>query len=352
LAGLLAIIKALARAIRRDLRSYQSIGGNNFFLFAVLLLQQPASAEFFFVIFGFLMLFPLSSDPLAKIPPDRLALWPLSVRERLALRLLSIGLSPVTWIALAIFVAKRRFLTALFFLATAIAIQSVTVLASQAAKRSPQWNVLRRMPAFPGFLGGLIRNNIRQMLTVLDTYIALVLSLSGFGYRLFSRKPDPSAFPILALLVALALSTYAQCLFGLDGKSGSTRYRLLPLRGWQVLLAKDIAYLAILFVLVLPLGLLPGLTAGFAALAIGHHAAVRIPLPQKRWRFTGGTLFPAGVFQIFAGTALGIAAQRNGMLYFAVALACFVASLFGYGLLWDRLPSARPKHKWTTTMSN
>ena len=336
MAGLLAIIKALARAIRRDLRSYQSIGGNNFFLFAVVLLQQPASAEFFFVIFGFLMLFPLSSDPLAKIPPDRLALWPLSRRERLALRLLSIGLSPVTWIALAIFVAKKQFLTALFFLTAAIVIQSITVLASQVAKRSPQWNLLRRMPAFPGRFGGLIRNNLRQMLTVLDTYVALVLSVSSIGYRLLSRKPDPSAFPILAILIALALSTYAQCFFGLDGKSGAIRYRLLPLRGWQVLLAKDIAYLAILFVLVLPIGLLPGLTAGFAGLAIGHHAAVRIPLPQKRWRFTGGMLFPIGAFQIFAGTALGIAAQRSGIFYFAVSIVCFVASLFSYGLLWDR----------------
>jgi len=336
LAGLLAIIKALARAIRRDLRSYQSIGGNNFFLFAVVLLQQPASAGFFFMIFGFLMLFPLSSDPLAKIPSDRLALWPLSRRERLALRLLSIGLSPVTWIVLVLFVAKKQRLSDLFVFIPAIAIQSITVLASQAAKRSPQWNLLRRMPAFPGRFGGLIRNNLRQMLTILDTYVALVLSVSSVGYRLLSRKPDTSAFPILALLVALALSTYAQCLFGLDGKSGSIRYRLLPLRGWQVLLAKDLAYLAILFILVLPLGLLPGLTAGFAGLAIGHHAAVRIPLPQKRWRFTGGTLFPVGVFQIFAGTALGIAAQRSGILYFVVAVACFVASLFSYGLLWDR----------------
>jgi hypothetical protein len=336
LAGLAAIVKALARAIRRDLRSYQSIGGNNFFLFAALLLLQPESAEFFFLIFGCLLLFPLSSDPLATIPPDRLASWPLSNQERLALRLLSIGLSPVTWIAIAIFMAKKQLLTALFFLLAAVAIQSLTILANQTAKRSPQWNLLRRLPSFPGLLGGLIRNNIRQMLTVLDTYVALVLSLSGLGYRLLSKNPNPSAFPILAILVAMALSTYAQCLFGLDGKSGATRYRLLPLRGWQVLLAKDIAYLAILLVLVLPLGLLPGLTAGLAGLAIGHHAAVRIPLPQKRWRFTGGTLFPIGVLQIFAGTALGIAAERNGLLYFVVAAAGFCISLFSYGMLWDR----------------
>jgi hypothetical protein len=336
LAGLLAILKALARAIRRDLRSYQSIGGNNFFLFAALLLQQPASAEFFFVILGFLLLFPLSADPLAKIPADRLALWPLPVRQRIALRLLSIALSPVTWIAFAILLGTARFKTALGFFIAAVIIQSLTVLAGQAAKRSPQLDLLRRMPGLPGRLGGLIRNNLRQMLTVLDTYVALVLSLSACGYRLLSHKPEPNAFPILALVVALALSTYAQCLFGLDGKSGAMRYRLLPLRGWQVLLAKDAAYLGILTVLVLPLALLPGFTAGLAGLAIGHHASVLIPLPQKRWRFTGGTLFPIGVFQVFAGTALGIAEERNGVLYFGVALALYTTSLIRYGMIWDR----------------
>jgi hypothetical protein len=336
LAGLLAILRALARAIRRDLRSYQSIAGNNFFLFVALLLQQPQSAEFFVLILGFLLLFPLSADPLAKIPPDRLALWPLSVRQRLGLRLSSIALSPVIWIAFAILLTKARLKTALLFLAAAIVIQSLTLLASQAAKRSPQWDLLRRMPSLPGRLGGLIRKNIRQMLTVLDTYMALALSISGFGYRLLSHQPNENAFPILALLVAMALSTYAQCLFGLDGKSGLTRYRLLPLRGWQVLLAKDIAYLAILFVLVLPLALLPGLTAGLAGLAIGHHAAVFTPSPQKRWRFTGGTVFPIGLFQVFAGTALGIAEHREGILYFVLAAALFGVSLFGYGVVWDR----------------
>ncbi len=336
MAGLLAILKALSRAIGRDLQSFASLKGNNFFLFVALLLQQPQSAEFFMMILGFLLLFPLSSDPLAKIPPDRLALWPLSVQQRLALRLTSIFLSPVLWIAFVILLAKARLTTALLFLAVAIVIQSLTLLSSQAVKRAPQWDLLRRLPDIPGRLGGLIRNNLRQMLTVLDTYTALVLSASALTYRLMSHKPDPNAFPILALLVALALSTYAQCLFGLDAKSGLMRYRLLPLRGWEILLAKDIAYLAVLFVLVLPLAPLPGLTAGLAGLAIGHHASVRTPSPQKRWRFTGGTFFPIGIVQVFAGTALGIAAHRQGLLYFAIALVSFAVSLFCYGIVWDR----------------
>jgi hypothetical protein len=44
------------------------------------------------------------------------------------------------------------------------------------------------------------------------------------------------------------MSTYAQSLFGLELGSGSgmTRYHLLPLGGWEILLAKDIAFLAML----------------------------------------------------------------------------------------------------------
>ena len=336
MAGLRTILTALARAIRRDLRSYQSIAGNNFFLFTALLLQQPQSAEFFLLILGFLLLFPLSADPLAKIPADRLALWPLSLRQRFGLRLASIALSPIIWIAFVILLLKARFATALLFLAVAIAIQCLMLLAGQAVKRSPQANLLRRLPTLPGKFGGLIRNNIREMLSVLDTYTALLLSLSATGYRFLSKAPNAEAFPILALMVAMILSTYAQCLFGLDAKSGITRYRLLPLRGWQVLLAKDIAYLAILFALVLPLEPLAGITAGLAGLAIGHHGAVLTPTQQKRWRFTGGIPFPIGVSQIFVGTGLGIAEHRSGLLFLAIAAVLFVASLIGYGFVWDR----------------
>ena len=49
----------------------------------------------------------------------------------------------------------------------------------------------------------------------------------------------------MALVVALALSTHTQVLLGIDGH-GAERYSLMPLRGWRILLAKDLAFLAIL----------------------------------------------------------------------------------------------------------
>jgi len=73
----------------------------------------------------------------------------------------------------------------------------------------------------------------------------------------------------MTVLVVVALSSYAQCLFGLDGAGGWSRYRLLPLRGWQILAAKDAAFLLVTAVLVAPLAPLAGMGAALVALAMG-----------------------------------------------------------------------------------
>ena len=81
----------------------------------------------------------------------------------------------------------------------------------------------------------------------------------------------------MTVLVVGAMSSYAQCLFGLDGEGGLSRYRLLPVRGWQLLLAKDAAFLAVVVPLTLPLAVLPGIGAALVALAVGHAPAVEHP---------------------------------------------------------------------------
>jgi hypothetical protein len=60
-------------------------------------------------------------------------------------------------------------------------------------------------------------------------------------------------------------------------------------------LAKDEAFLGFLLLLVLPLDPAPGLTFGFIALAVGHHPSILLPIPQRRWRFTGGRLLPGAI---------------------------------------------------------
>jgi len=342
-AALRAILKALQRAVARDLGTLESIKVNNLFLFVALLVagalssgQPPKSAEPFFVLLGFLLLFPLSSDPLGKIPPARLALWPLTGGQRLGLRFASVALSPIAWIGILILLKTARPLVALAFCGLAAGVQVAAALGRRVARRDPHWDLLRLIPQFPGRLGGLVRKNMREMLSLMDPYAALLLSLGGGAYRVFGAHPDPAAFAIVGLLVALTMSTYAQSLFGLELGSGMTRYRLLPLGGWEILLAKDSAFLAVLFVLLLPLDSGPGMTFGLAALALGHHSSVLLELPQQRWRFTGGRLLPVGALQALGGMALGFLEYERGLAVFALTAVVYLASLYYYGRRWER----------------
>ncbi len=325
MAASFAIFRALFRAVRRNLGTFGSIKVNNFFLFVALIVYgalrsgvEPAGSYPFLLLLGLLMLFPLSSDPLARMPRSRFGLWPLGPGQRSALRLASLALSPVFWVAALVLVRTARPAPALVLCGIAVAARGLG---------APRWSPLRILPRGPGRLGQLIRANLRQMFTVLDTWVAVVLSLGGALWRIVARNPDPAAFPVLSILVAMALSTYAQCLFSLDSASGLTRYRLLPLRGWEILLAKDAAYLALLTVLLLPLDVPAGLTFGLASLAAGRYPAVSGVLPVERWRFTSGWV-RFGVLQCILGAGLAAAEARQGPLFLlAAALICAASYL-------------------------
>jgi hypothetical protein len=336
-AGPLAILSALARSVWRDLRTFSSVSGNNITLFVLLVMYgQPQSVAFFLMILGALLLGPLSGDPLRKVPADRLALWPLTARQRVALRIGSLLLSPVVWIALPFLFWAGGVWFGFLLIGCAVLIQV-------AGGFWNKWRVLRpvsrrvvAVPKFPGRWGGLVQKNLRQMLSVLDSYAALVLALGGALFRIFGASADPDAFLVMAMVVVIALSTYAQCLFGLDLPWGVARYRVLPLRGFEILLAKDIAFLGVAAVLVAPLAPLPGLAGALVALAVGHHGSVLRPLPQQRWRFTGGVIFPSGFFQVFPLVAVGVATGRGSLWYLGLAFAAYLLSLWYYGRQWDR----------------
>ncbi len=331
------IFKAAGAAARRELGTFRSLKVNNFFLVILLFVfsnlqsgLEPKSAEFFILLLGLFLLFPLSSDPLALIPASRLASWPLTSNQLRALRLASVLLSPVLWIAIVVLAFTGRYRLAVIWLVMAAAV-SLVKLPSRWIGSTP----LRFIPQFPGPLGGLIRHDLREMLNVLDPYVASVFCIGGLLYRIFSSHVDPQASIILAILIGIVLSTYAQCLFGLDvSGSAMTRYRLLPLRGWQILVAKDLAYFAVLIPLILPFHWIAGLTFGFVSLAIGHHPSVLVRASIFRWRFAGSRLFP-GVVQAVVAIAMSISAARDNLTYFAVAVALYLASLAVYGRLLE-----------------
>jgi len=320
-----AVLHAIGIATWRELRSLQSITGQNFFYLIVLIGLQPQSAEFFGLLVGALLFFPLSSDPLEKAPAERRKLWPLNHREWLAIRAASLLLSPVIWIATDVLV-RIGWRLALQLVLLGLAAQAGSFLFR---KRAPRFNLLRLVPAPPGVAGQLMRLHWREMLTTLDPYIGLLLSSGVAAYRLSGGRLDPAALPILSMIIVVAISTSAQVMIGLDGE-GAQRYHLTPLRGWQILIAKDAAFLIVLLILIAPLEIPAGFAAGMAALAIGHSQAAEQPA-QQRWRFTSGVMWPVGAFQMFAIFAVGNGVLKYGPMFFIGTAVAWLLSLWCFG---------------------
>ena len=334
------ILKALRQASWRDFRSLGSVGGQNFFLFLLLVALQPESAQFFFLILALILLFPLSADPMQKIPADRRATWPLRKWEWGAIRLGSLALSPISWAAALLIGSRTNWSAGVLLLGSAIVLQLLSLLVKSSLKRLPEANWFYWIPAPPGVIGSLMRLQWREMLRTLDPYVALLLVICTELFRLSGKPLESAALRIMSLVVALAISTQTQVLFGIDG-SGAERYRQLPIRGWQILLAKDLAFLVLLGLLVLPLDLVSGLTAGVVALAIGHHRSVMNVTPQAQWRFTSGVIFPDGVIQSVLLFAAGNVVREQGLWLAALCVFAWLASLLFYGWQWDRNRFAR-----------
>lgn len=331
MARIAAILKALARALRRDQKTLESVVGNNFFIVTAFFLQK--AGVFIYLILGLVLLFPLSTDPLRKIPRSRLEMWPLDAGERRLLRVLSPWVNPITWVmaGLAVWAARGKLTLGLWGLIAGVAAVGFAISEVPA----PAHGLLRRVPNLPGMLNHLVRKNLREMFSTLDLYCALILSASALVYRAAGLNLPREAFVAMSVLVVLALSSYAQCLFGLDGAGGLGRYRLLPVPGWRILLAKDAAFLMVMLVLALPLAVIPAMAAALVALAMGHAPSVETPRPQTRWRFSsGGSL----LFGFAQAIAMGVAA--SGVAYSAwFFLACVVAwagSVWWYGRELER----------------
>jgi hypothetical protein len=341
MARLASILAALAKLSWRDLRRFNSLGTNNFFLFAMLIfLMQPANI-FLPMVLGLILLFPLSADPLGRVPADRLGNWPLSRTERLMLRGASLLMSPIAWISLGLTawgVSSRAGSVDLGwrFLVLGCAVAFVTYLLTALPARLPQLNLMRLIPVRPHWLAALIAKNTRELFSILDTYLALTLTIAAGVYRLFAANIDPEAFFGVTLLIVLALSTIAQALLALDGPSGFVRYQLMPLRGWQILLAKDLPLLAVAVLFTVALMPLTALSSMLAALAVGHHASVVKPRPQRRWRFASGAGIEASILQIVLMIGAGTVVYRVDVRLLAAAALAWAGSLFFYGYVMER----------------
>ncbi|MBV8820673.1 MAG: hypothetical protein JO022_20095 [Acidobacteriaceae bacterium] len=308
--------------------------GANSFVFVAIGLGQ--AGQFLFLVLILVLIFPLSGDPLEKIPSERLQTWPLSRTQKITLRVSSIGLSPMIWVAVALLIWTSRLPLAAIFLSLSMLCYALTAAFANASTKIPRLDPLRYLPTFGGAIGGLIRKNLRELLTILDPYAALLLSIGGVVYRFAAAKPEPQAFVILSMLVTIALSTYALNLFGLDTAPGFTRYHLLPLPGWKILAAKDVPFLLLVLALTAALNLSAGAASALAALAVGHHDSTRKYVAQSRWRFSGGASFTSALLQTFALLSAGTLVATKSAWFIVPCIAAYLGSLFYFGRDLDR----------------
>jgi hypothetical protein len=333
MARIRAILGALITAVRRDLKTMGSFSGNNLFVagIAFLFLGDPGIFVRLFAFIGLVLFIPLSADPLRVLPRDRLTLWPLSKTERRALRIISPWLNPVTWLIVAL-AAWKRVSMGLFALAAGVFAIGF-VLPTLPLARKGVW---RHLPDFPAPLNHLIRKNLREMLSTLDFWCGAVVGALSLGFRAAGLLPAEALLP-MTIIVMLALSTYTQTLFGLDGDGGMTRYRLLPVPGWQILAAKDVPFLLASVAMTLPLAPGAGLAAALSAMATGHHASVIHHSNQVRWRFSSGGSFGMSIFQVTV-MSLAAAAVHAFPLLVLLCAAAYAWSTWWCGRLFEQQP--------------
>ena len=337
MARITIVLGPLAKVILRDYAHSTSVAGNHFLLAALLLFAlNPRGAVFLVIVATLVLIFPLSSDLLRRIPRERLLLLPLSPAENLRIKILGIILNPTLWliIGLPLFVGKRYLIVSILLIIIIISINVITLLWRQDVFHVQNFGFLRYLPILPGPFGGLLIKNIREMFSVLDPYVGIVLSISALIYQSTSADPVPEAIYGSTLLIVLTLSTYAQNLFALDSGGSFERYGILPMPGWKILLSKDLAFLLVLMLLVLPLNPVVGLASGLVLLAFGHWKSVVRPTKQARWCFVAGNRGWSGAIQVVCMMGAGVATHHltAWVLYPCAAFYLVSLSYFGYRL--------------------
>ena len=323
-----AILAALWAATRRKGKAFGSFSGNNMYYagFTLLFMSDPIAFVFFLVVIGLVLFFPLSSDPMRTIPEDRLSIWPLARGDRRLLRILSPWLNPLTWVLAVLLVWKK---ISIGLWALVIGLFSIGFVMPSLSFVNGT-GVLRRLPNVPGPLNQLIRKNLREMLSTLDFYAGMVMAVPALFFRLRGSLPKEALLP-LTLLVLLIISTHAQCLLGLDGASGWTRYRLLPIAGWQILVAKDVAFLLVASLFTLALSPIAGLSGALMALAVGHRASVAQLQEQARWRFQTSSSFGGSLVQMILMILAATGTAYASPLVLFVSAASYAWSTWWFG---------------------
>ncbi|MBX7223248.1 MAG: hypothetical protein K1Y36_25265 [Blastocatellia bacterium] len=185
------------------------------------------------------------------------------------------------------------------------------------SKQSRAFGWFQRM----GRLGGLVAKEFRYFYRLADTYLGLLAA--GLATLLLTvlKTPAPKLLQIAILIVFYLNANVAFNSFGLDRKPGLARYRLAPVSGKAILLAKNLGFVSVTGIQVTPLlfvavlrqglagfswGLLEALVLALAFLALGNWKSVARPYPLHFFRFAADPFIIEAIGGLFVASLPGI----------------------------------------------
>lgn len=168
----------------------------------------------------------------------------------------------------------------------------------------------------PGKFGALLNKDLRYSSRLLDLYLAIPIVVLFNIYLAVNFAPSATAlFIVIGVLFWPCASIAFNC-FGLDSPLGLDRYTLFPLSDKEKLFSKNLAFWAVMIILLLTIlpfalwtlnasatviALLEFIAMGLAYAAIGNWLSVKQPFKMQFYRFaSGGSVVDAIMGMIFA----------------------------------------------------
>lgn len=189
----------------------------------------------------------------------------------------------------------------------------------------------------PGPIGGLAAKDFRYFRRLLDPYLGVLVAAIGSLYLITADVASVGFFQVFLLCVFVCNSSLAFNLFGLDNRASMDRLKLMPVSANAILIGKNLAFLMVVGVQVMPLILLAswrlGLLVGLFGI-LGAAALAAMFLSWGNWMSVNHA-FKLHFFQF---------SSSNGMLVEAIAgmmfgslpgiIAIYSMQTNGFGPAW------------------
>jgi hypothetical protein len=188
-------------------------------------------------------------------------------------------------------------------------------IARQAPARAA-WRATSRV-RLPGRLGGLVRKEQHEIARVLDLWLGLLLALAAGAVSFFASRSATVHQAIMVMVCAVNVNVTLNC-FGLDRPAVLNRYLIFPIRGQDLLLAKNLAIAGLVALQLSPLiamgawqsgpaqvggQILVAMVLVLSHLAWGNVVSVFEPIKMQPCRFAPGGEPVTGLFSALIGSA-------------------------------------------------